>query len=147
MLSCNQVHLEKIDINKAMENELEQFSTNEVDHFPSFKSCQVYEESEATKQCFVETIHLHTTNFFTKNTISEDSLGIYLYISNKGRLNVQHIESKSQKLDSLREPLNKYFKQNLPELYPAQKQGIPVNCKLLLPILVKSQISVPTENR
>lgn len=148
MLSCNQVNLKKINVNEAIENELKQFSTTKVDVYPSFENCNNNEESWETELCFVETIHLHTANYFKKNTIPLDSLGIYLYITSKGKLNIHHIESKNNnsQIDSLKHGLNDYLQQNLPSLYPAQKQGIPVNCKLVLPIVIKNQTLDPNEN-
>lgn len=145
--SCNQVELNKIDVDKAIEKEFEQFSIHQIDIFPSFKSCQTNEEKEATKACFTKTMHLHLANFFEEKTIPDDSLNVYMFINSKGMMQVKHIDSKQNtKTSHLKTELNTYLKENLPTIYPAQKQGIPVNCKLMLPVVFKTDTLNLNEN-
>lgn len=141
LFSCEQMKLKKIDKTEAIENELSQFSFNEVDVFPSFESCQTDEEPQATQACFVETLHQKLNPFFENRFGTEDTLHLSIHISEKGQLAVKKIHSlyKKETQDALQDSLNLFIHNYLPKVHPAQKQGIPVQCNMVLPVIIVSK--------
>ena len=132
--ACAEEKIKKQDYNSLFNQEMKSISFNEVDIYPSFETCKTSEEALATKNCFVKTIHLHLKPFFENNTSAGDHLNLSLQIDKKGILQVVDIQPKNEESIQLKENLNLYLQAELPTIYPAQKQGIPVTCTLILPI-------------
>ena len=113
-----------------------------VDEFPSFESCD-HLEKEAQKNCFFQTLtdqiyeRLSGNDFIVSKTI-HDTIQVSLQIDTLGIIKIDAIQkseltvSQLPKLDSLiRASIT-----TLPKASPANKRGIPVATKFVLPIIL-----------
>lgn len=137
MYSCENKVVKKMNVDEVVSNELKQISFEEVDIYPSFSTCETNEHAAATKACFVETLHQHLAPFFENHFIEKDSLDLVIQIDKKGKLNIAELKSsKKQNLEGLKLDLNRHIEEANFSIYPAQKQGIPVHCSLVLPVII-----------
>lgn len=119
-----------------MHQEMKSISFTAVDVYPSFKNCDTTENPEKTKQCFAETLHQQVQAFFKNHELPSDSLKILLTVNNQGILTITEISSKKRSNKIQKDSLQSFLNRSLPSLYPAQKQGIPVTCSMLLPVVI-----------
>jgi len=145
VFSCDEEKIKKQDYDSLVTQEINSISFDEVDIYPNFSNCQTNEDAAATKLCFVETLHSHLKPFFEvyqkEHKLRNDSIFLKVRISNKGNLRIVNVQSKKiDSLNSFQENLNSYLQKELPKIHPAQKQGIPIQCSFVLPIIITSEI-------
>ena len=141
IISCKHANYEKLELNQTIKSKLDEVSFNQVDVFPSFETCKVQEDAALTKSCFINTLHQSIQKFLQENEFENDSLNLAIEINKSGKLFISEI--KSNNLNSTRElesNLNLFLEQNLPKLFPAQKQGVPIHCKIDLPVIITNEI-------
>lgn len=142
--SCDYFEKKKVTSQEILKEDLQTFNWNEVDEYPTFKSCDTSSTKEQRKQCFEATLIAHITSQLAQEKIVvtkdiNDTVVINFLISEKGQLNVLSIKNsdsiKSQipEIDSfLRQSLNA-----LPKILPAFKRGQPVKTEFKLPVVIK----------
>lgn len=116
-----------------------------VDEFPSFASCDQFEK-EAQKNCFFQTLTNHIYERLSQNELIvsktiHDTIQVELQIDSLGIIKVFDIQKKAftaNQLPSL-DSLIYASIDNLPKVYPANKRGIPVVTKFILPIILNVQ--------
>ncbi len=132
--SCKQSNFKKVDAKDIAQKELKTINFEEVDRFPLFKTCDETATREVQQSCFERNLHQWLKPYLDTLDldISEnDTLNLHLKISKTG---VIQLESLSSKID-----VNKTFQHifdQAPQIYPAQKRGIPVGVKLELPVIL-----------
>ncbi len=144
MASCTSWETKKVSTQEILHQKWETISLNEVEEYPSFKTCDTTATRLDHKKCFEGTIqqtlssHLaYQTLIVTKPIL--DTVWIDFMINEKGKFC----------LDSLRIPLTVH--QELPRMEiiiqdaivqlpiarPATKRGIPVRAQFKIPLVLK----------
>lgn len=144
MMSCDDFNKKKVYSQDLLENELEMFTWNDVDEYPTFASCDSTLGKENKKQCFENTLrdilntNLSQYHIMVSESI-EDTVQIKITIDKEGQLFVNSIESNTltkqeiPQLDSLlRQSLD-----NLPKIFPAIKRSQQVTTQFSLPVIIK----------
>ena len=144
LCSCDYFEKQKVNSEDLLEEELQTFNWNDVDTYPTFKSCDSITVKEESKACFQNTLLSHVNTYLGNQNIvvSEDvndTIKIKLIIDSKGLLQVEDISIKSEtqfqipEIDSLlRESIR-----SIPKIYPAIKRGQQVTTAFELPVIVK----------
>lgn len=116
-----------------------------VDNSPSFKECEQLIDSDKTS-CFRTSISNHFTeglkrnDFLTNEDINETVI-VVLQIDKKGSVTLKEIQSSTElqkKLSELPEVLRNIVN-DIPNLFPAIKRGIPVTTIYQLPIQIQTK--------
>lgn len=141
-LSCN-FETKKIHADDILKEELQTFSWNDVDEYPTFASCDSALSKVAKKRCFENTIrsllnaHLSTQQIVVTNDVN-DTINLKITIDKTGAFSLDtilcHPSTRVQikNLDSL---LIHGF-DSLPKIYPAIKRSQQVTTQFSLPVVV-----------
>ncbi|QTY26053.1 hypothetical protein [Flavobacterium sp. CS20] len=133
--SCKQSNFKKVDAEDIAQKELKTINFKEVDRFPLFKTCDETASREVQQSCFEQHLHLWLKPYLDAldvELLENDTLHLFLKINKTGKIQLDLLNSKMD--------LNKTFQrifEKAPQIYPAQKRGIPVNVKFELPIILK----------
>ncbi|OUR94614.1 hypothetical protein A9Q87_02970 [Flavobacteriales bacterium 34_180_T64] len=141
--SCNYFENQKVNSKDLLEEELESFSWNDVDEYPSFDSCNSMSGKLDKKVCFENTLrNILNTNLSQLNIVVTedviDTIVLKITIDNLGKFEINEIISKAQTkaqiptIDSL---LIHGF-DNLPKIYPAIKRSQQVSTQFNLPVII-----------
>ena len=144
LYSCDYFDKKKVNSQDIVNEELQTFNWNDVDEYPSFKTCESLSSKQESKQCFETTLITHITNKLSDEIIVvtenvEDTVMIKFHISETGNLSVLNIKNKEitkeqiPNLDSLL--LNSL--DSLPKIFPAIKRGQQVKTEFTLPIVIQ----------
>jgi len=111
LTSCEYFNVKKTSSEAILKEELETFNWDEVDAYPTFKSCDSASVKAAKALCFQETITATITHYLEdeKIVVTQD-------------INIKTLLNSS--LDGL------------PELFPALKRGQQVTTAFTLPIVI-----------
>jgi len=132
--SCKQDNFKKVQAKDIAQKELRNINFKEIDRFPLFKTCDETAFRDVQQSCFEQNLHqwikpyLDTLNL---NLSESDTLKIYLKIDKTGKIQLDSLQSK---LD-LSKTFQRIFKK-APQIYPAQKRGVPVSVNLELPVIL-----------
>lgn len=114
-----------------------------IDTFPSFKACDSLIEKSKKQDCFRTTIHQKIGEELQKHTLAikdsiDETILVDLIINAKGEIVFNKMQSSNKIKKELIEldSLIKLSLENLPNVYPAIKRGIPVTTKYQLPIRI-----------
>ena len=144
MMSCEYFNKEKVYSQDLLENELEMFTWNDVDEYPTFASCDSTSGKANKKQCFENTLRdILNTNLSQYHIVVseaiEDTVKLKITIDNKGEFSINSIESsiltkqEIPQLDSLlRQSLD-----SLPKIFPAIKRSQQVTTQFSFPVIIK----------
>ncbi|QHI38259.1 hypothetical protein IMCC3317_36490 [Kordia antarctica] len=141
-VSCEFINGSVVTEETIVAQEKQSIDLDTVDEFPSFASCD-HLEKEAQKNCFFKALtdqiyeRLSQNNLMVSKAI-RDTIQVELHIDSLGSIKISNIRKAAfttkqlPSLDSLiRESIN-----NLPKASPANKRGIPVATKFVLPIIL-----------
>lgn len=144
MMSCDYLNKKKVYSEDLLEEELQTFSWNDVDEYPTFVSCDAALSKESKKQCFEKTLRdVLNTNLSQYHIVVseaiEDTVNLKITIDKEGQFAINSIESnimtKEQipQLDSLlRASLD-----TLPKIFPAIKRSQQVTTQFNFPVIIK----------
>lgn len=133
-LSCKQDNFKKVDANDIAEKELKTINFKDVDRFPLFKTCDEMASREVHQSCFEQKLHQWLKPYLDTLSVGlakKDTIHIFLNINENGKIQLDSLSSKSDANNTFKSIFN-----NAPQVYPAQKRGIPVSVKLELPIIL-----------
>ena len=134
-ISCNQDKFKKIDAESIAEKELLSINFDEVDRFPLFKACDETASKVQQKECFQKNLHKWLKphiDSLVYETEKADTIQLFVSVNANGKLNCDSLNSKLAIKDQM-----KTIFTNSPEIYPAQKRGIPVKVSFQLPLILK----------
>jgi hypothetical protein len=143
-MSCDIFNKKKVYSQDLLENELEMFTWNDVDEYPTFASCDSTLGKENKKQCFENTLrdilntNLSQYHIMVSESI-EDTVQIEITINKEGQLFVNSIESNiltQQEIPQLDSLLRRSL-DNLPKIFPAIKRSQQVTTQFSLPVIIK----------
>ena len=133
--SCKKENFQKVDADEIAKKELQHINFSEVDQFPLFKTCDETANRQKQQHCFEQELHIwlkpHLDSIPYKNTTG-DTIQLNLSVDAKGKINLDSLASKEE----LTETFQNIFKQS-PQIYPAQKRGIPVKVSFQMPVILK----------
>ncbi len=143
--SCDYFEKKKVSAEDILDEELQSFTWNEVDEYPSFISCDSSHNKVDRKICFESTLSHYIISQLSGPSIvvSEsinDTLIMKFLISENGTLSIKGILSndliKSQipELDSILS----HSIIGLPKIFPAIKRGQQVKTEFKLPIVINA---------
>lgn len=151
MASCNfnadnkakQAEEAKAKLDSIVQTQLAEIDMNEVDSYPLFPQCSDTLIQEEQKKCFENTFAKIFQDIFQneKFEVAEpinDTLKVFVKISNQGNTILDYIEAKDQTknlLPNLETSLKKHF-EAFPNIKPAVKQGVEVSTQFTLPIVI-----------
>ena len=145
-VSCEEFQTRKISSEEILSEETRDFNWHEVDQYPAFAECRNITEVEAAKACFGNKV---STYFFSRLEAKQpvvteeidDTLYLYLRISEKGTPTIDSMEIDSLVLDQLPEIDEWLYASvdSLPKIYPATKRGIPVKTTFRMPVVIKAE--------
>jgi len=144
LCSCDYFDKKKVNSQDIVNEELQTFNWNDVDQYPSFKTCESLGSKQESKQCFETTLITHITNklsdefiVVTENVV--DTVVIKFHISETGSLSVLNIKNKvttKEQIPNLDSLLLKSL-DSLPKIFPAIKRGQQVKTEFTLPIVIQ----------
>ncbi|MHA7942831.1 hypothetical protein ACJOV8_007140 [Formosa sp. 3Alg 14/1] len=142
--ACDDLKVKKTSTEAILNEELQSFTWNEVDEYPTFSSCETSATQQYRKQCFEQTLattilkRLEAERIIVNRDVL-DTLLIQFKISDTGDLSLLNF-----KVDSLTQaeiPNIKFLVtsslDSLPTIEPAIKRGQKVNSEFILPIIIK----------
>lgn len=134
-MGCKQVKFQKVDAESIAEKEINSLNLKEIDQFPLFVTCDETAKPEEQKLCFEKEIHQwlkpHADSLYY-NTEIADTIQLYLSIQTDGTLTLDSLQTELK----VKKQLDSIFK-NAPQLYPAQKRGVPVKVAFQLPLILE----------
>jgi len=146
VISCDFIYPKKINQEELIDLKRETINWNEIDHYPSFTTCEESLKKNDSKVCFEETINRHINQFLSQQDISvdayvKDTITLQINISKKGKISIENFKAKKD-TKSLMPQLDSLFKESLkglPAVYPAIKRGHQVNSTFSLPIFISME--------
>lgn len=144
LYSCDYFDKKKVNTQDIVNEELQTFNWNDVDEYPSFKTCESLSSKQESKQCFETTLITHITNKLSDEIIVvtenvEDTVVIKFHVSETGNLSVLNIinkETTKEQIPNLDSLLLKSL-DSLPRIFPAIKRGQQVKTEFTLPIVIQ----------
>jgi hypothetical protein len=144
LCSCDYFDKKKVNSQDIVNEELQTFNWNDVDEYPSFKSCESSNSKQESKQCFETTLITHITNKLSDEVIVvtenvEDTVVIKFHISETGNLSVLDIKNKETTIEQIPNLDSLLLKSldSLPTIFPAIKRGQQVKTEFTLPIVIQ----------
>jgi hypothetical protein len=143
-ISCKDFNFEKESAEEILKQELKSINWQEVDFYPTFQTCETVTSKQESKTCFETEVKASVYNRLSQEEIitfnqEQDTVILELSISKKGEATMDVLKIP-EGISSNNPQLNLWLKEaidNLPELYPAQKRGVPVALRTQLPILLE----------
>ncbi|MBR9844819.1 MAG: hypothetical protein GYB35_01310 [Algicola sp.] len=144
MMSCDFYNKKKVYSEDLLENELEMFTWNDVDEYPTFTSCDSTTGKENKKQCFENTLRdILNTNLSQYHIIVteavEDTVQLKITIDKDGNFSINSIKSSlltQQEIPQLDSLLRRSL-DSLPKIFPAIKRSQQVTTEFSLPVIIK----------
>lgn len=139
--SCDYFSFKK---NKHQEKINMDIDYGSVDSSPSFKVCDSIIDKEKKTSCFESTLRTNILSSLAKNSIKvkkeiDETIIVSITIQSDKKVKLSSIkvsEKLVELIPNLKEMIEKSI-QDLPEIYPALKRGIPVTTEYKLPIKIK----------
>lgn len=142
-ISCDYFDVKKTSSDEILQEELQTFTWNDVDVYPSFEECEVVGTKLGKKQCFEKVLtstisnYLANQDFVVSHDIS-DTLMLAFTISDQGKTTITSIKVKEEtimQLPDIESILHKSI-DSLPEVFPAIKRGQQVTSQFKMPIVI-----------
>jgi len=143
-MSCDYFNKEKVYSEDLLEEELQTFTWNNVDEYPTFESCDATLNKEDKKQCFENTLRdILNTNLSQYHIVVseaiEDTVQLKIIIDKEGEFSINAIESSAlikQELPQL-DSLLRQSLDSLPKIFPAIKRSQQVTTQFSFPVIIK----------
>lgn len=144
LISCKDFNLKKHSADEILQKELKSINWSEVDFYPTFEDCGVVTSKLESKTCFEAQIRETVRHRLSQQQIittkkSPDTVILKLSITKEGEAQIKNIKV-SEEISSQNPQLTDWLQDaisKLPEVYPAQKRGVPVPLDTQLPIILK----------
>lgn len=144
MVSCEYFNVKKTSSEAILNEELKTFNWNEIDQYPTFKTCDSTASKTQREQCFENTLVSFISHNLYKNDIVvthdiNDTIFVEFKVDDKGALEITQTQIDSMVYSEIPE-IEAYLHESidsLPEIYPAIKRGQQVTTKFKLPLIVK----------
>lgn len=144
MMSCDYFNKKKVYSEELLEEELQAFSWNDVDEYPTFASCDSTLEKENKKRCFENTLRdilnekLSQYHIVVSEAV-EDTVDLKITIDKEGEFSITSIKSSvltKQEIPQLDSLLRRSL-DSLPKIFPAIKRSQQVTTQFSFPVIIK----------
>ncbi|WP_298754428.1 hypothetical protein [uncultured Psychroserpens sp.] len=144
LVSCDYFDKKKVYTEDILEEQLQTFTWNDVDEYPTFEFCENTSGKENKKVCFENTLRRILNKNLAKYQIivSEeinDTVQLKITIDNEGEFFINDIKSAQTTKDQIPQ-LDSLLRQSLdslPKIYPAIKRSQHVKTQFVLPVIIK----------
>ncbi|MFV0540960.1 MAG: hypothetical protein ACK5MZ_06940 [Aestuariibaculum sp.] len=143
LVSCENLKVKKTSSEAILKEELQTFSWNEVDVYPSFLVCDSLGTEQEKEKCFSNTLTSHILYYLDKQSIVvgrniEDTISLQFQISNTGVLHLLDADIDSLILNEIPEIKHLLYNSldSLPKIFPAIKRGQQVTTQFKMPIII-----------
>lgn len=141
LTSCKYFDQKPPDENELLNERLNEINWAEVTTYPSFPQCDTVTGKQAKRDCFFSTISL-----LVKERINVEPIAAMYPDSDTLRLTVTvfpdatiQFFSDSTAINSIKiDSILTSQLQNFPHVEPAQKEGVPVRSRFILPVVLRS---------
>jgi|SRR5699024_6291745 len=146
LFSCKEFETKKVSSSEIVQEEIKHIDWKNLDTYPSFSICENFSSKTEKRNCFEQEISKHIFEVLAHHQVSlKDSIReemiLNIEISKEGIPSLNHI-SVSDSLKNQIPDLEKWLNEavdDLPEIYPAEKRGIPVSSDFKLPLVIQSE--------
>ena len=147
--SCNFFNTEKITSESFYEEEMKTITWNEVDTLPTFSECAAASEKEDQQMCFLKIFKREIISNLDLETLKThhsifDTIHLDLKVTHQGNIELLHFKADSTllyRIPDLEQKISTSIQQ-LPEVEPALKRGIPVTMQWTFPIIIKTDTTI-----
>ena len=132
--SCKQDNFNKVDANDIANKQLQTIDFKQIDRFPLFKTCDETASRRIQQNCFEQHLHQWLKPYIDTIEVEiaqTDTLLLFLKIDKTGKIKLDSLYSKMDLSNEFQRIFNKS-----PQIYPAQKRGVPVSVNLELPVIL-----------
>ncbi|MFK7781151.1 hypothetical protein [Psychroserpens sp.] len=144
MMSCDYFNKKKVYSEDLLEEELQTFTWNDVDEYPTFASCDSTSGKENKKECFERTLRDILNNNLSQYHIVvseaiDDTVSLKITINKEGDFSIHTIESSAltkQEIPQL-DSLLRASLDSLPKIFPAIKRSQQVTTQFSFPVIIK----------
>lgn len=144
--SCQFFETEKISSETFYEEDMKAIDWADVDQYPAFPQCETFTEKQEKKNCFERTLQEHVAKSLGSKKMStheelSDTVLLEFSISRKGEISILNVTMDSllmKQLPSLKQWLTESI-ESLPQLAPANKQGVPVETQFTFPVVIVTE--------
>jgi len=145
LISCDLISSREKRTDRMVAREMDRIDWNAVDHYPLFEACDELMTRPRQKTCFENTLstYLHdrikNQGFELKDTV-QAIVYMDLLVDREGTIKIADIERNDLLLEQIPE-FNRLIQREinaLPQIEPALKQGVPVNVKFRIPIVLNA---------
>ncbi len=145
LVACKNIEVRKYSEEEVFKEEVNHIDWKNVDSYPSFESCEDITSKEEKKQCFISKLVEHVLESLSEHKmIIDDSIQekvvLTLEITATGEPQIKGMEL-SKELEEKIAPIRGWLTEaieDLPQIYPAEKRGIPVSSTFKLPLLIEA---------
>ncbi len=146
--SCQFFETEKISSEEFYEEDMKAIDWENVDQYPAFAKCESLTEKWEKKHCFEETLQEYVAKSLRSKKMSthteiHDTVLLEFSINKTGEISILNITMDStlvRQLPSLEQWLAESI-DSLPNLEPANKQGVPVETQFTFPVVITTSSS------
>jgi len=141
MNACSLFSSKEKRTQKLVAKEMEQIDWNTLDHYPLFVECDELMTAESQRSCFEDSMVKRLSEGFAEyDLILDDQVSTVIYIDllvdMEGKIKVADMERNPDILAQIPD-FNRMIQREineLPQVEPALKRGVPVNVKFRIPI-------------
>lgn len=145
LVACKNIEVRKYSEEEVFKEEVNHIDWKNVDSYPSFEGCEDNVSKEKRKDCFISKLVEHVLESMSEHKmIIDDSIRekviLTLEITATGEPRIKEMEL-SKELEEKIEPIRKWLTkaiEDLPQIYPAEKRGIPVSSTFKFPLLIEA---------
>ena len=143
--SCQYFEKKKLNSDVILEQELQTFKWDEVDHYPTFETCDDDNNYEGNKICFESIFTTHISEVLKDSDMAfldseNDTILVNFLVSKTGEITISNLYA-SQLSEVSIQNLNEILSASLlelPKLYPAIKRSQHVQTVFQLPIILNT---------
>jgi hypothetical protein len=141
--SCEYFNVKKITPEAILNEELQTFTWNDVDVYPSFSVCDSLKTKEKKTNCFTEVLTQHILKYLENEPIIvthdvKDTINLEFQVSETGVLSLHDVKIDSLTIKEIPNIENLIYSSldSLPKIFPATKRGQQVKTEFKLPIII-----------
>jgi hypothetical protein len=141
--SCEYFNAKKTTPEAILDEELQTFTWNDVDVYPTFSVCDSIETKNEKTVCFTEVLTTHILEYLQNRPIVvtqdvTDTVHLKIQVSEMGVLSLLDIEADSliiKEIPNIKDLIYCSL-DSLPKVFPAIKRGQQVKTEFKLPIII-----------
>jgi hypothetical protein len=143
LTSCEYFNVKKTSSEAILNEELQTFNWESVDHYPTFSKCDSSKTKNESIACFQNTLVNHINAYLQQEIIIvtqdvTDTLQLHFQVNRLGELTIKEAKIDSitlVEIPNIKSLLHESL-EALPKIFPAIKRGQQVTTEFNLPIII-----------